>query len=183
MTDRDKATNTSPPLHKGKNGDPCECGIVFDHNTVPSPHRDRLERPCGGEIRAHPDRPEERVCMWCGRRERYHPRELTIIFHRSEPPVTMHSFLTEFILKGCKLNINREAVDKTGMTAFFVFIPEKGPSPDEWTGAFEQSRPVRAAIKTLLISFGGETRESALPPATQKKKAKENDEGDVTIRA
>lgn len=168
----------SPP-HKGKLNAPCRCGIGMDHNTVPTPHKDQFDRPCEGAVRPIINRPEERVCARCARRERYHPRELAIIFDRNVPPVTMRPFITEFLLAGFKLIASRETVDKTGMTAHFVFTPDKGPPPDKWIAALEQSRQIRAVIRTLLIAFDEQApKESLRPPKSARRRRDEDDDDD-----
>lgn len=173
----DVASAIESPQHKGNLNALCRCGIGMDHNTVPTPHSDQLDRPCEGAVRPIISRPEERVCARCGRRERYHPRELAIIFDRNVPPVTMRPFITEFLLKGFKLITSRETIDKTGMTAHYVFTPDKGPSAEEWVKALEQSNQIRAVVRTLLIAFDEPApKESLRPPKSARRRRNEDDD-------
>lgn len=144
--------------HKDAKNADCTCKTGMNHNTKPSPHKDRDGRDCHGQFTFETKVPlhGKRFCSWCQREEFYSPVEITVIFKKGVSEVSAVKFMMDFKLNAeTPVIVNDQArgiVTKKDMVAITVAIP--GPSPEAWVAEFEKCQDlIAAAMRVMVVRF------------------------------
>lgn len=164
-------------MHKDAKGEACSCRINADHNTKPSPHKDREGRMCSGPFVFETGASAvlgRRFCSWCRRVECYSHLEIVVIFRKGISAAQAFQFLMETKIADASITVVRRLnadgqyaiVEKDGLVSITVSIPSSSAGPDVWIQEFEKHQEVvYAAIRVMLVLFS-DSEHTPLPAKT-----------------